>query len=283
MQIKTAGMVIDEKNPRSPYIASDIINDLISNNIDVVVYPPTKFTDNNVKLVDSIQDVTGDIVFSVGGDGTILRTFLFLKDKDTPVMGIGLGEKNFLSSVTWENYKIGIQRILDGKVYIKQEMRLDVEIEGYNKLSLPPVLNDVVLATATLGKTIYAYVALLEDEGEIDLWGGKCDGVIISTPIGSTAYSYAAGGPVIDTDLESIVVTPLLPVDRKPVIVMKPERRLVIWASKKRNKPILVLDGQIKIGLDWEDKVVIKKSEHYANFVVIDKRMSISRMVKASR
>jgi|Deesub1362A_J573_1020465.scaffolds.fasta_scaffold00001_21 NAD+ kinase len=283
MQIKTAGMVVDEKNPRSPYIASDIINDLLSNNIDVVVYPPTKFTDNNVRLVDSIQDVTGDIVFSVGGDGTILRTFLFLKDKDTPVMGIGLGEKNFLSSVTWENYKIGVQRILDGKVYIKQEMRLDVEIEGYNKLSLPPILNDAVLATATLGKTIYAYVALLEDEGEIDLWSGKCDGVIISTPIGSTAYSYAAGGPVIDTDLESIVVTPLLPVDRKPIIVMKPERKLVIWASRKRNKPILVLDGQIKIGLDWEDKVVIKKSENYANFVVIDKRMSISRMVKASR
>ncbi len=282
MEIKTAGIVVDEKNPRSPFIASEIINDLISNNIEVVIYPPTKFSDNDVKLVDSISDVTGDIVFSVGGDGTILRTFLFLRDKDTPVMGIGLGEKNFLSAVTWENYKIGIQRILDGRVYIKQEMRLDVEIEGY-KIELPPVLNDIVFATSTLGKTIYAYVSLLGEEGDINLWSGKGDGVIISTPIGSTAYSYAAGGPGIDTDLESIVVTPLLPVDRKPIIVMKPDRKLVIWASKKRNKPILVLDGQIKIELDWEDKVVIKKSEYYANFVVIDRRMSISRMVKASR
>lgn len=282
MEIKTAGIVVDEKNPRSPYIASELINDLLSNNIEVIVYPPTKFSDSDIKLVDSISDVTGDIVFSVGGDGTILRTFLFLKDKDTPIMGIGLGEKNFLSAVTWENYKLGIQKILDGRVYIKQEMRLHVEIENY-KLDLPPILNDVVFATSTIGKTVDAHVAIVDDDEAIDLWGGKCDGVIISTPIGSTAYSYSAGGPVIDTDLESIIVTPLLPVERKPVIVMKPDRKLILWASRKRNKPILIIDGQIKIELDWEDKVLVKKSDYYANFVVIDKRMSISRMVKASR
>ena len=282
MQLKNIGIVVDEKNPRSPFIANELIKDLSSNNINIMVYPHMEIFGEDVKTVDSIADVRGDLVFSVGGDGTILRTFLFLKDKDTPVMGIGLGEKNFLSAVTWENYNLGIQKILDSKVYIKQEMRLDVEIEGYN-IKLPPVLNDIVFATSTLGKTVYANLALIESEKEIGLWRGKSDGVIISTPIGSTAYSSAAGGPVIDTDLECMLVTPLLPVEKKPILVVKSTRELMIWASRKRNKPIIVLDGQIKIELDWEEKVYVKKSKYYANFIVVDKGMSISRMVKASR
>ena len=277
--MKNVGIVVDEKNPRSPFIASELIKDLLSNNINAMVYPHMEIFGDDVKTVDSISDVRGDLVFSVGGDGTILRTFLFLKDKETPVMGIGLGEKNFLSAVTWENYTLGIQKILDSKVYIKQEMRLDVEIEGYN-IKLPPVLNDVVFATSTLGKTVYANVELIDLEEEIELWSGKSDGVIVSTPIGSTAYSSAAGGPVIDTDLECILVTPLLPVEKKPILVVDPRRKLAMWASRKRNKPILVLDGQIKIELDWDEKVYVRRSKYYANFIVINKKMSISRMVK---
>lgn len=282
MQLRNVGIVVDERNPRSPYIATELVRELSSNNINITVYPHMEIYGDIVKTVDSISDINGDLVFSVGGDGTMLRTFLFLKDKETPVMGIGLGEKNFLSAVTWENYNVGIQRILDSKIYIKQEMRLDVEIEGYN-LALPPVLNDVVFATSTLGKTVYANLALMEDEEEVELWSGKSDGVIISTPIGSTAYSSAAGGPVIDTDLESILITPLLPIEKKPILIVNPYREIVMWASKKRNKPILVLDGQIKIELNWEEKVYVKRSKYYANFIVIDKKMSLSRLVKASR
>lgn len=282
MQIKTAGLVIDDKNPKSRLIAKDIINYLISNDIRVSVYPPIEYLDEDVDTVDSISNLSGDMVFSIGGDGTILRTFLFIKDKDTPVMGIGLGEKNFLSAVTWENYKLGIQQLIDGKVYIKQEMRLEVEVPNYN-VDLPPVLNEVLFATSILGKTIDAYLALMDSGDKVKIWGGKSDGIIISTPIGSTAYSRSAGGPVIDTDLECTIITPLLPVDRKPVLVVKPDREIILWASKKRNKPIIVLDGQIKIELDWEDEVIIRKSRYYANFVTLDRNMSVSRIIKASR
>ncbi len=286
MEIKRIGVVFDKCNPRAINIVEDIVKLSIEYGIELIIYPliPDEILCkySNIECVNDISLIKGDIVISIGGDGTILRTFLFLKDKDAPVMGIGLGEKNFLSTATYEDYLDAVNKLFSGKVYFKQEMRLDVELPKHN-INLPPVLNDVVFATSIIGKTIDAYVALYEEGSKKIIWHGKSDGVIISTPIGSTAYSYSAGGPVIDTDLECILITPLLPVSKKPPLVLKPSRTIILWASRRKSKPVIVLDGQIKVELDWDDEVIVKKSKHYANFVVTSKEISVKRIVKSAR
>ncbi len=281
MYIKRACVIIDRKNSAAVEIGRDILRFLNDNGIELVVYPPLYDDLSNVEYVDDIGRMTGDVAITVGGDGTILRTFLYLQDKDMPVMGIGLGEKNFLSSVSREDYLDGLRKLLDGKVYLRQEMRLELSIEGYD-VDLPPVLNEVVFATASLGKTIYPIVSI-RDEGElIKIWEGKCDGVIVSTPVGSTAYSRSAGASVVDNDLEAILITPLQPIRKIPPLVINPDREVVIWASRKRHKPIIVLDGQIRVGLNWEDVIYIKRSRHYANFIVLNRRASVDRLVKST-
>lgn len=281
MYIKRACIIIDKKNRDAVNIGKDITRFFNDHSIDIVVYPPMH--DNmRAEFVDDIGRMNGDVAITVGGDGTILRTFLYLQDKDMPIMGVGLGERNFLSSVSRDNYLDALKNLLSGRVYLRQEMRLELALEGYN-ISLPPVLNEVVFATASLGKTIYTVVGIKDEAEVIKIWEGKCDGVIVSTPVGSTAYSRSAGGSVVDNDLEAILVTPLQPIKKIPPLVISPNREVVIWATRRRHKPIIVLDGQIRVGLNWGDIIHIKKSKHYANFIVLNRRASVNRLVKSTQ
>lgn len=282
MYIKRACVIIDKKNRAATEIGRSILKFLVERDVDLVVYPPIYNDFSGVEFVDDIARMSGDVAITVGGDGTILRTFLYLQDKDMPVMGIGLGEKNFLSSVSKDGYLEGLDRLLSGKVYLRQEMRLELSLEGYD-LNLPPVLNEVVFATASLGKTIYPIVNVEDEDGIIRIWEGKCDGVIVSTPVGSTAYSRSAGGSVVDNDLEAILITPLQPIRKIPPLVINPEKEVVIWASRRRHKPIIVLDGQIRVELNWEDVIRVRKSRHYANFIVLNRKVSVDRLVKSTK
>ena len=227
--LKKIGIVISERNDKAIEIGRDTLKYLLDNGVNLIVYP-SKFRKflcyNDIEYTNSIQEISGDIVISIGGDGTVLRTFLFLKDKETPVMGIGLGEKNFLASIPGEKFMEGLKQLLDGRFYIRREMRLNTEIEGLT-YTLPPVLNEVLFITGTPGKTIDAYLAIDKYDKEI-LWNSKADGVLISTPVGSTAYAFAANGPVLDTDLDAILIVPLLPVDRRPVYVVNSDMTISV-------------------------------------------------------
>ena len=283
--IKSIGIVISSRNDKALEIARDLISYFTKNGIDIMAYPDRYKkeleSENRIRYVKSIKDIRGDIVITIGGDGTVLRTFLYLKDKETPVVGIGLGERNFLSSLSPSNYKEKLPQILDGKFYIRKEMRLRVEIEGLT-YALPPVLNDVLFATGTPGKTIDAYLAIREDSRKEILWNSKADGILISTPVGSTAYAFAAGGPVIDTNLEAILITPLLPVSRKPVYVVDPSLEVYVWASEKRSRPIVVLDGQTTIELEYNQIVQVSRSNIPAYLITFDKNINIVRLKKAA-
>jgi|GEM_PF-1077902 len=284
--IKSVGVVVSLRNDIALQIARDVLNYFIKNEINLFLYPDKLKRElkheNEVRYVKSIKDIRGDLVITIGGDGTVLRTFLYLKDKETPVVGIGLGERNFLSSLTPKNYQDGLLSILEGKFYLRREMRLRVEIEGLT-YSLPPVLNDVLFATGTPGKTIDAYLSIKANTKKELLWSCKADGVLISTPVGSTAYAFAAGGPVIDTDLEAILIVPLLPVARKPIYIVEPESSVYVWASEKRSKPIVVLDGQTTIELEYNQVVKVTQSDTPAYLVTFDKNINIVRLKKAAK
>lgn len=279
IQLKRVGIVIDKENPLGLTAARELIEELVKHDIEVLAVPHIAGVTDKANTVELIPDLSGDLIVTIGGDGTMLKTFLLLKDKDIPVMGFGFGERNFLSAVTYENYRIGIKSLIELKFYIRQEMRLDVEVEGRESI-LPPVLNDIVFITSTVGKTIHANLAL-RDEEEVLLWSEKCDGIIVSTPVGSTAYSLAAGGPIVDANLNAIIVTPLLPLKHTPPLVIEADKSVVLWASKKRAMPSIILDGQIKLDLKWDEKVVIRKSKHYANIVVLNKKANVRRIAKS--
>jgi len=274
--MKSAGIVIARKVQRALTVARDVIHLLKSNGVKVVVYPPVM---NNAFSVSRIEDMKVDFVISIGGDGTVLRTLLYIPDKTTPILSIGLGERNFLSTATLDNYIEAIKRVLKGDYYVKEEMRLEISIENVGK-SYPPVLNEVLFASRITGKTCEVHVGIKRKHQIIELWNCKADGVIISTPLGSTAYAYAAGGPIMDTNLRGLLLVPLVPVYKKPVIVLDSKKQIVIWAGLSRSPPLLVLDGQLRVEVDYYQKVFIKNSNQPARFIMIDESLDLERLRK---
>jgi NAD+ kinase len=280
--MKKVGIVVARSVRGATQIAFDIISHLLNHGYETVLYPKLYKMPKEVVLTNKIDDMNVDLAISVGGDGTVLRTFLYLPNKETPVLGVGMGERNFLSIANKYNYLSVLERVLEGKYKIIEEMRLDVKI-GDRDSDYPPVLNDVVFASRITGKTSEINVAVKTDDDFFLLWKSKADGVIIATPVGSTAYSYSAGGPVVDTELNGLLVVPMLPVYRKPIMMLNPRRTVVIWAGTKRSPPLLILDGQIRIEVELNEKVYVKKSRKPARFIMLEDYTSISRLVKSAK
>ncbi len=279
--IKKVSIAISQKDPSVLEVLREVEHFLTSKGVQIkgkVDMSQIKSSKND--KLPSI-DFEGDIIISVGGDGTVLRTLLYSSDKEMPVLSIGLGELNFISSTDKQRFREDLEKLVRGRFYIRREMRLDTFVPGIG-YDLPPVLNEVVYHSSNIGKTLLPKIYVEIGGYRTLLWSVKSDGVLVSTPIGSTAYSFAAGGSVIDTDLEAILVTPLVPTTKIPSYVINPDAEVHLTADKSRSKPTIILDGQITINLDWEEEVVIRRSPYYAYIVTFDKDVNLRRMKRVA-
>lgn len=185
-----------------------------------------------------------DAIAVIGGDGTVLSTLHMLRDSDVPVLTIRHGRRGFLADVPPHDFALAIDRLLSGSYSLHEYMRLAVEAPG---LSLPYALNEVLVTTASRfrGKVCRLRVLRYQREGApervLSIVG---DGVIVSTPVGSTAYSLAAGGPILDPLMEALVVTPLAPISlcSRPV-VLPGDARVVVEVSRDSVPAELYVDG----------------------------------------
>ncbi|MEM2018844.1 MAG: NAD(+)/NADH kinase, partial [Zestosphaera sp.] len=158
-----------------------------------------------------------DIVVVIGGDGTVLSTLHLLRDSEVPVATIRYGRRGFLCDVPPYEYSEMVSRIASGDYKLVEYMRLKAEVRGVG--ATPPALNEIAVVSSGSGraKVIRLYVHKDDEEVYRRLVG---DGVIVATPVGSTAYSLAAGGPVVDPTMRALIVTPLASITlcTRPVI-----------------------------------------------------------------
>lgn len=188
---------------------------------------------------------TVDVVAVIGGDGTLLRTIHLLKDTALPVMTIRYGKRGFLADVPPHDYALAIDRLLRGHYIVHEYMRLAVSVDGAG--DLPYALNEAVIATAPeyRGK-VCRLVVMRQVPGSIQerVLGIVGDGVIVATPVGSTAYSLAAGGPIVDPLMKAIIVTPLAPISlcSRPVVLPE-DIQVTIEVSGDSNPVELYIDG----------------------------------------
>jgi len=168
-------------------------------------------TESGVKVVD---DPTGsDLTVAVGGDGTILRTLATLLGTDTPVIGVNYGRVGFLASVSPEALERDLARVFAGEYHIVALPTLAAKLDGEEYVAV----NDVVVTSATLGRMVELAWAV----GGEDLGVVPCDGMICSTPSGSTAYNLSNGGPVLVRGLDAMAITFIAPhsLDARPLVV----------------------------------------------------------------
>jgi len=209
-----------------------------------------------------------DIIISFGGDGTILATARLIGSREIPILGVNLGKLGFLAEVAPEDLFECIKKICKGNYRVEERMVLEASVVGESETYFG--LNDIVLDKA--GSTrVVDIETFINDEYLITY---TADGLIISTPTGSTAYSLAAGGPIITPQSRVIVITPICPhtLTARPVVI--PDDSIIKIRIEFYDREILLTaDGQIEHKLKPPVEVIVKKAGHKVKLI---KRLEIS-------
>jgi len=201
-----------------------------------------------------------DMVVVFGGDGTLLMAARMVMGSDAPVLGVNLGGFGFMTVVNLNEMLGTMELILNGEYSISRRMMLSVSVEDVNY----PALNDVVINRGNLSRIVNLETFV---NGKY-LSTFKADGLIISTPTGSTAYSLSSGGPIIMPELDSIIINPICPhiLTNRPV-VLPPDSVIEVIVWTKKGEASVTLDGQDLFVLKSGDRVGIKKSENHINLI----------------
>jgi len=203
-------------------------------------------------------DATYDLFFSIGGDGTILKSVTFVGDLGIPIVGINTGRLGFLATIQKENIAKSIHQILNGQYTLSERSLLTCITQPNNKAitSLNFALNEIAVNRKNTTSMIKVE-SRVNEEYLTSYWS---DGLIVSTPTGSTGYSLSCGGPVIDPSTNSLVITPIAPhnLNARPLVV--PDSSTVSLKVSGREKSFLVsLDSRIAT-LENGTTIVIKKA-----------------------
>jgi len=206
-----------------------------------------------------------DMIMVLGGDGTFLAAGKLALHKDVPILGINLGRLGFLTEITVPEMIPVLEKIQEGQVVIETRHLLEARIKKEDQIQFEGhVINDAVISKAGIAR-------LLEIETRVNqnfLALFKADGLIISTPTGSTAYSLAAGGPIVFPTMEAIVMTPICPhsLNHRPLVV--PDHLTIsVHAVTPAENVSLTLDGQTMRVLQNEEYVEIAKSSYHLRLI----------------
>ncbi|HDQ03323.1 MAG TPA: NAD(+) kinase [Deltaproteobacteria bacterium] len=202
----------------------------------------------------------------MGGDGTMLRAARLVGRYKVPIVGINMGSFGYLTEVNLNEIHDALEMILRGQFAVEKRMMLSVTIRsGKSLIKAGDVLNDVVINRGSLSRIIDLETSV---DGEY-MTNYKSDGLIISTPTGSTAYSLSAGGPIVFPGKDLIIVNPICPhtLTNRPVI-FPPGAKLEIVLWSKEKGATVTLDGQENYQVKSGDTVIIQKSKHAVYLVL---------------
>jgi NAD+ kinase len=206
-----------------------------------------------------------DLILVLGGDGTMIATARMIEDLEVPVLGINYGGLGYLTEFRIEELYSALGSILDGNYRLdKRVMLRTLHQRGDEVVNRNRVLNDVVINKSALARIIEIDVYL--NDQFVNSF--RADGLIVSTPTGSTAYNLSAGGPVIFPSMNAIVITPICPftLSNRPIVV--PDDAVIELRLKTDQEDVaLTLDGQVGFPLKIGDRVVIQKSRTTFNLI----------------
>jgi NAD+ kinase len=197
-----------------------------------------------------------DLLIVLGGDGTILAAARSLGANDVPILPINLGGLGFLTSVTQPEIYSILEPVLAGNSSVSERTLLEAEVfRGTQSLACHRALNDAVFNKGALARIVDLSLAI-NSEFVVDY---KADGLIISTPTGSTAYSLSAGGPIVEPAVPAFVITPICPhtLTHRPLVI--PESAEIEITLREAEEPVyLTLDGQVGVELHTADRTLIR-------------------------
>ena len=209
-------------------------------------------------------------IIVLGGDGTFLSVARHIENSGIPLMGVKFGEVGFLAETTEEHLYDAVKAVFKGEYIIRERSRLNIKVARKDEIIIDvDVLNDAVINKAALSRLASCAVHL----DDIYLTTYRADGLIVATPTGSTAYSLAAGGPVVHPAVPSIILTPICPftLTNRPLLIPD-QTRVEIRLEGSPEDMILTLDGQEGFQIDPGDKVYVKKSQNSIRMISFEEQ-----------
>ena len=209
---------------------------------------------------EELKDIELDLVFAIGGDGTTLRAFRTIQGK-VPVFSINSGgHRGILSEISAESIDEAINAILAGKYVYDSRIRIQASVNG--KI-FPPVLNDILIVRVSLTRTPLLSIMLMGDKIK-----QRMDGIVVSTPTGSTGHSFSIGGPVLHEGMSCLILTPIASVNRMPQLVI-PVEEILIQSTLESH---LIIDGQETFKIDADVPIKILRFSNDAIFLRLQKK-----------
>ncbi len=268
--MKSIGIIANIKKPQTKHVVEDIVRWAKQNEVDF-------FLDEELSdLVDYGERLSPreklwelcEMIVSLGGDGTMLSSARAVGEHQTPILGINLGGLGFLTEITSNDLDKTLDRLKQKDFLIEKRMVLEAEVENLKK-SDQYALNDVVIDKGEVARLFQMHL-YANDEF---ICSYSADGLIISTPTGSTAYCLAAGGPIINPKTGVIIVSPICPhtLASRPIIFSENEELKVVVELAGR-EAVLTIDGQVAFALKSGSSVLVRKATHSVNLIKFKQR-----------
>ena len=206
---------------------------------------------------DEVEKEKVDVVVTVGGDGTILSA---LQQYDARILGVNIGEVDFLTEVSPDQLEEAFKRVVAGDYNVESLLRVKTTVNGER---LPDALNELVLHATQIAK-LQQFKVYLDKEPIMNV---RADGIIVATPTGSTCYSMSAGGPILDPRVRGFVVLPIAPykLSARPYVV--PAESRIEMEMVREKDCTLVLDGQYEVHVNRGDHIEATISDRPAEFI----------------
>jgi NAD+ kinase len=272
----SVGFVIKRHQPEAAAFAIDLAKFVLSQNSRVVFAEEAEAIANG--LMDSISTreksrvsivpkekmpEETDLIVVTGGDGTFLSIARLMRSRSVPIMGINMGQLGFLTEIKKTEALESLGQIMNGETpVINERALLEVTLRRKNKIVFQgPVVNDAVISKGAIARIIGIQVAVNSK------WvhNVRADGIIVSTPTGSTAYSLAAGGPIIEPSLPAVVLTPICPhsLTQRPLVIPD-HAEIQLCLNHRPGHVLLTLDGQDAVDMSEDDVVTVRRFKKHS-------------------
>ncbi len=258
--MRRVGIVAKPDAPRAPEVVTRLVDWLTARRIDVTLEKETAGIVPAVHAAAAHKtELPGlsDLLIVLGGDGTLLSMARAVGDLGVPIMGVNLGGLGFMTATTLDEMLPSLEAALAERMVVEERLMLAARVVRNNDTVCEHMaLNDIVITKSAMSRIISLAVSV---EGEYAT-AYRADGLIISTPTGSTAYSLSAGGPIVFPGVEAIVITPICShtLTNRPIVLPAAHRIEVTVQSDQ--EIMLTLDGQVGVGLRERDVVEVVKA-----------------------
>lgn len=267
-------IIPNSDKPKALEYAQNIVE--VMHRHDVTFCIPSAFADRfdssyNIEYCNTNSELTaaGDMIIAVGGDGTIIHAAKHAAEQHKPVLGVNCGRVGFVANLEPAEINL-LERLFTGGFQIDERMMLEINIVNDGQKSSFYALNEVTVTRGALSRMIELSVTLNDEF----INNYRADGLILSTPTGSTAYSLSAGGPVIEPHMKCILLTPICPqsLSSRSVLFADDSHITITPIMGDDNDIFVTVDGIKSVKLEQGDCVSVKKSDITANFIKLNQK-----------